>query len=62
MNYEMIIVEKLGRIGRITLNRPERLNAFNVQMGLELLDAIRDFEGDENIRAIVFGGAGRCCC
>ena len=34
MNYEMIIVEKLGRIGRITLNRPERLNAFNVQMGL----------------------------
>jgi 2-(1,2-epoxy-1,2-dihydrophenyl)acetyl-CoA isomerase len=62
MDYEMIVVEKLGSIGRITLNRPERLNAFNVQMGLELLDAIRDFEGDENIRVIVFGGAGRSFC
>jgi 2-(1,2-epoxy-1,2-dihydrophenyl)acetyl-CoA isomerase len=44
---------------RITLNRPETLNAWNEQFGLELRDAVAAVAGDEAVRAVMITGAGR---
>ncbi len=62
MDYEMILMEKQGKIGRITLNRPDKLNAINVQMGVEFQDAMDQLEGDDDIRAVILAGAGRSFC
>jgi 2-(1,2-epoxy-1,2-dihydrophenyl)acetyl-CoA isomerase len=43
----------------IELNRPEALNAWNEQFGIDLLAAVRDLAGDESVRAVVVTGAGR---
>ncbi|MGE0600010.1 MAG: enoyl-CoA hydratase/isomerase family protein [Dehalococcoidia bacterium] len=61
-SYETIILETTGAIGRITLNRPQRLNAINVRMGYELLDALTRLEEDAAVRAIILTGAGRSFC
>ena len=60
--YETILVERIGTVGRITLNRPERLNAINVRMGNELLKALQDMEDDAGVRCLVLTGAGRSFC
>ncbi len=62
MEYEAIIYEVDNGILTITLNRPERLNAFNGQMQQEVLDAINRADTDDNVRAIIFTGAGRGFC
>jgi 2-(1,2-epoxy-1,2-dihydrophenyl)acetyl-CoA isomerase len=49
-------------VGTITLNRPERLNAFDVEMLQDLAGAVRAFVADESVRAIVLTGAGRGFC
>lgn len=49
-------------IGTITLNRPDRLNAFDVQMLRDLADAVRGLAGDADVRAIVLTGSGRGFC
>ena len=49
-------------MGRITLNRPERLNAINSQMGQELLDALERCELEGEIRCVILTGAGRSFC
>ncbi len=46
----------------ITLNRPERLNAFNGQMMTEMMDAFDDADADDNVRAILVTGEGRGFC
>lgn len=51
--------EKENGIARISLNRPKRLNAFNQQMHPEILDAINDAAGDEEVRCIVLRGEGK---
>lgn len=48
-----------GRVGRITLNRPEKLNALSSSLIGQLLEALRDWEADDAIRVIVLRGAGR---
>jgi len=50
------------RIARITLNRPERLNAIAEDMPREIREAVRWAEGDDQIHAIVLDGAGRSFC
>ena len=50
------------RVAVITLNRPEKLNAFSTLMGAELADALRRSDADENVRAVVITGAGRAFC
>jgi len=60
--YATILSDKQGAVGRITLNRPERLNAINVQMGHELVDALAAFEADPDVRAVVLTGAGLAFC
>jgi len=57
MSYEMILVDVTEPVGLITLNRPEALNALNGQLMDELTSALRAFEADENIRAIVITGS-----
>jgi len=49
-------------IATITLNRPDKLNAFTGTMREELLDALRACESDEGVRVVVITGAGRAFC
>jgi enoyl-CoA hydratase/carnithine racemase len=62
MQYETIIVEKKDGTAVITLNRPDKLNAVNLEMRLEVLDALDELEVDEDIRVVIFTGAGRAFC
>lgn len=57
--YTTIVVETRGRVGWITLNRPEALNALNAQLATELGAAARAFDADEAIGAIVITGSER---
>ena len=50
------------RVATITLNRPDRLNAYTQSMGEELRAALRHADGDDEVRAIVLTGAGRGFC
>ncbi|MDP9028137.1 MAG: enoyl-CoA hydratase-related protein, partial [Actinomycetota bacterium] len=57
--YEAILVETRGRVGLITLNRPEALNALNAQLIDELVAAAMAFDLDAGIGAIVITGSKR---
>ncbi len=57
MAYETIIAEKKGKVGLITLNRPDVLNALNAQLITELGKALDKFEADEAIGCIVLTGS-----
>jgi enoyl-CoA hydratase len=56
MSYEMILIERRGRVGLITLNRPQALNALNNQLMRELMDALEEFDRNEDIGAMVITG------
>jgi len=62
MEYEAIIYDVEDGILTITLNRPEKLNAFNGQMSKEVHDALDRADADDNVKAIIFTGAGRGYC
>jgi len=62
MTYETIKYEVVDRILTITLNRPDKLNAFNPTMQKELIDAFDRADQDDDIRAIIVTGAGRAFC
>ncbi|MBV2143654.1 enoyl-CoA hydratase/isomerase family protein [Falsochrobactrum sp. TDYN1] len=53
-----ILTETIGAVRRITLNRPEKLNAWNKAMRDQLIDALKDANRDASIRAIILTGAG----
>lgn len=59
MSYETIVVEKRGRVGIVTLNRPKALNAINLQLTQELLAAVEDFDRDQEIGCIIITGSER---
>lgn len=56
---EMILVERRDRVGLITLNRPKQLNALNSQLARETLTALKEFDADPKIGAIVITGSSR---
>ena len=58
MTYQVIKTEQVDRIGIITLNRPEVLNALNLQLVRELDQAILAMEEDEGVGAIIITGSG----
>lgn len=60
--YELILFERRDRVGLITLNRPDRLNAWTYAMNGEILDAIQTCNDDPGIGAVVITGAGRGFC
>ena len=62
MDYEAIIYEVENNILTITLNRPEKLNAYNNQMASEIQDALDRADADDNVKAIIFTGQGRAFC
>ena len=62
MNYETILLEKKDHVARITLNRPERLNALNRLMFRELNSALEDVAGDRDVWVLVLTGSGRAFC
>jgi enoyl-CoA hydratase/carnithine racemase len=62
MAYETITYEVSEQILTITLNRPDKLNAFNATMMRELIEAFDAADGDDDIRAIIVTGAGRAFC
>ncbi len=62
MNFEQIIYDKNGPILTITLNRPDKLNAYTGQMQAEIISALDAADADDDIRAVIFTGAGRGFC
>ena len=59
---DTVILKKKGHVTIITLNRPERLNAFNRQMEDELIEALASVHEDRDIKVLVLTGAGRAFC
>ena len=59
MSYEHVIWEQDGGVGRITLNRPETLNAWHAAFGRELRQAIEVDAAERSVRALLITGAGR---
>ncbi|MGV3760260.1 MAG: enoyl-CoA hydratase/isomerase family protein [Actinomycetota bacterium] len=62
MEYEQILREQRDDIVVLTLNRPERLNAWTFRMSAELVHAIRAADADDAVGAVVVTGAGRGFC
>jgi 2-(1,2-epoxy-1,2-dihydrophenyl)acetyl-CoA isomerase len=60
--YETILYEPKGRILLLTLNRPEKLNAWSPRMEVEFMDALDTASADADIHVIVVTGAGRAFC
>jgi enoyl-CoA hydratase/carnithine racemase len=62
MSFEEIRYEVADHVLTITLNRPDRLNAFTPTMGRELIEAFDHADADDDVRAIVVTGEGRGFC
>src|ERR1700739_1834603 len=62
MENRETLYQVAGRVATITLNRPDKLNAWTAVMESEVRAAMEEAERDENVRAIVLTGAGRGFC
>src|SRR5437763_10560472 len=62
MAYEQILHEVVDGVLTITLDRPEKLNAFTPTMMRELIDAFERADADDAVRAVIVTGAGRAFC
>jgi enoyl-CoA hydratase/carnithine racemase len=62
MDFQVIMLEKCDHVAKLTLNRPEQLNAVNRKMFEELNLALQDVAADSNVRVVVLTGAGRAFC
>ena len=60
--FETIKLEVQDRIATLTLNRPDRLNAFNGQMMADMIKAFDVTDADDNVGAVIVTGAGRGFC
>ena len=56
MTYTTILTETRGRVGLVTLNRPEAMNALNFTLTRELMDALAEFDRDDSVGAMVVTG------
>jgi 2-(1,2-epoxy-1,2-dihydrophenyl)acetyl-CoA isomerase len=59
MSYDTVIWEQDGGIGRITLNRPDTLNAWTADFGRDLKQVVTGEAADESVRSVLITGAGR---
>ncbi|AOL24397.1 Enoyl-CoA hydratase/carnithine racemase [Erythrobacter litoralis] len=57
-NPTQITVEKADGIATITLDRPEKMNAYTGTMGAEIIAAMDDIDADDKVRAVIFTGSG----
>src|ERR1044072_1279047 len=62
MSYQTILFEINAGVARLTLNRPDRLNSFNVQMHQEVREALAQVAASKEARVLAFTGAGRGFC
>ena len=62
MAFNTILMEKKDGVARVTLNRPEVLNALSPLSLSELIAALKEIDGDDSVRVVVLKGAGRCFC
>ncbi|EMR74814.1 enoyl-CoA hydratase/carnithine racemase [Thermoplasmatales archaeon SCGC AB-540-F20] len=62
MNYETLTANIKENIAYITLNRPERLNSFDMKLGEELYDVLQDINTKPEIRAVIIKGTGKGFC
>ena len=62
MSFEQINFEIKGRVGLVTINRPEKLNAWTGTMSRELSQAMGECDANDDVRAVVVTGAGRAFC
>ena len=62
MDYEQIAYDVADRVATITLDRPDRLNAFTIPMQRELCDAFDRIDADPDVRAVIVTGRGRGFC
>ncbi len=62
MDFSDIIYNKADRIATVTMNRPDKMNAWTAKMGAEMRQAMLDADRDDNINAIIVTGAGRAYC
>lgn len=60
--FETVFYEVRNQVAYITLNRPDKLNAFTEQLNKEIQSAIKNASRDKNVRAVVITGAGRAFC
>lgn len=60
--YERILVEINDHVGTVTLNRPDKANAFDPEMCQDLLEALRMLSNADQVRVIVITGAGKTFC
>lgn len=58
-SYETVVIERLGSVAVVTMNRPQALNAFDRNLRRELLLAAREVNCDDSVRVVVLTGAGR---
>ncbi len=59
MAYETLLIENTGHVATVTLNRPDKLNAINMQLADELHEALAALDQDDGVRVIIITGAGR---
>ena len=59
---EVLIFETIGKVGKITLNRPDKFNSFNREMTMKFLDAIKECGSSDTIAAIYITGNGKAFC
>ena len=57
--YNTILLEKKAPIGIITMNRPAKLNAMNLEMKNEIAEALSELESDDHVKVVILTGAGR---
>ena len=62
MQFNEILYDKKDRIATVTLNRPEKMNAWTPTMGAEMKTAMLDADRDPSVGAIILTGAGRAYC
>ena len=63
--YENLLIDRVGtdgRVARVTLNRPEKLNALSQELLYEFWDVLHELEADDGVRAIIVRGSGRAFC
>lgn len=59
---KILLYEKKDGVAVITLNRPDKLNAFNDELSFAVIDALKEAEKDPEVRAVIITGAGRGFC